>query len=140
MFCVRETAADNGIDKKIRFNHRVKRASWSTPDARWTVEAELPGGETAVLTCNFLLMCSGYYRYDEGYSPELPGVERFSGRVVHPQHWPAGLDCAGKRIVVIAAGPAFAPYLYENENCWAVTFTIIESDGASFTSGSLWNV
>jgi len=73
---VRETAADNGIDKKIRFNHRVRRASWSTPDARWTVEAERgpvgEGGlETVRFTCNFLFMCSGYYKYAEGYTPEL---------------------------------------------------------------------
>ena len=80
-------------------------AEWSTADARWTVEAERADtGETVSLTCGFLFVCSGYYRYDEGYSPELPGMERFSGRVVHPQHWPDDLDCAGKRVVVIGSG------------------------------------
>ena len=74
---VRETAVENGIDKKIRFNHSVKRASWSTADARWTVEAERRAGEgapeTVRFTCNFLFMCSGYYKYEEGYTPEFAG-------------------------------------------------------------------
>ena len=78
---VRETAAENGIDKKIRFHHRVKRASWSTPDARWTVEAERTTGEgateTVSFTCNFLFMCSGYYKYESGYTPEFPARDRF---------------------------------------------------------------
>jgi cation diffusion facilitator CzcD-associated flavoprotein CzcO len=78
---VRETAADNGIDKKIRYHHRVKRASWSSPEARWTVEAERTVGEGATeivsFTCNFLFMCSGYYKYEEGYTPEFYGRDRF---------------------------------------------------------------
>jgi monooxygenase len=104
---IRETAADNGIDRKIRFNHRVKRASWSSQDARWTVEAEC-GGEGGVelvhFTCNFLFMCSGYYKYEEGYSPEFAGAKDFAGRIVHPQKWPEVLDYAGKRVVVIGSG------------------------------------
>jgi monooxygenase len=105
---VRETAAENGIDGKIRFNHRVKRAAWSTPDARWTVEAERTVGEGAIevvrLTCNFLFMCSGYYRYEAGYTPEFAGTSDFAGRIVHPQQWPEDLDYAGKRVVVIGSG------------------------------------
>ena len=105
---VRETAVDNGIDKKIRFHHRVKRASWSSADARWTVEAERTTGEGATeivgFTCNFLFMCSGYYKYEEGYTPEFPGSADFAGRIVHPQQWPEDLDYAGKRVVVIGSG------------------------------------
>src|ERR1700691_4580445 len=106
---VRETAADNGIDRKIRFNHRVKRASWSSQDARWTVEAERgPAGERGVelvrFTCNFLFMCSGYYKYEEGYTPEFLGTKNFAGRIVHPQKWPEDIDYAGKRVVVIGSG------------------------------------
>ena len=105
---VRETAADNGIDKKIRFHHRVKRASWSSPDARWTVEAERTVGEGATeivrFTCNFLFMCSGYYKYEEGYTPEFSGRDDFAGQIVHPQKWPEDLDYAGKRVVVIGSG------------------------------------
>jgi monooxygenase len=105
---VRETAAENGIDRNIRFHHRVKRASWSTPDARWTVEAERRVGEGSSeivrFTCNFLFMCSGYYKYEEGYTPEFSGTENFSGLIVHPQKWPENLDYAGKRVVVIGSG------------------------------------
>ena len=100
---VRDTAAEAGIGKHIRFNHRVVRASWSSAEARWTVEA-VHGTETVIVTCGFLLMCSGYYRYDEGYRPQFPGIEDFGGVLVHPQHWPADLDYAGKRIVVIGSG------------------------------------
>jgi len=105
---VRETAADNGIDRNIRFRHRVKRAAWSTSDARWTVEAERTLGEGAIeivrFTCNFLFMCSGYYKYEAGYTPEFAGTQDFAGRIVHPQQWPEDLDYAGKRVVVIGSG------------------------------------
>src|SRR5258705_13051865 len=106
---VRETAAENGIDRKIRFNHRVKRASWSTQDARWTVEAERArGGEGGTdivrFTCNFLFMCSGYYKYEEGYTPQFSGRGDFGGLIVHPQKWPGDLNYSGKRVVVIGSG------------------------------------
>ncbi len=102
---VRETASEYGVDEKVRFHHRVVRAEWSTGDARWTVQAERTDtGETVWLSCGFLLMCSGYYRYDEGYTPEFPGAERFAGRIVHPQRWSEDVDYAGKRVVVIGSG------------------------------------
>jgi len=100
-----ETARENGIDKNIRFSHQVKRASWSTPDARWTVEAEV-GQEKRVVryTCNFIYMCSGYYSYAGGYTPEFAGREDFKGEIVHPQKWPENLDYKNKRVVVIGSG------------------------------------
>jgi monooxygenase len=104
---VRETAAENGIDRKIRFNHRVGRASWDSAAARWTVEAEwtTEGGTDVVrFSCNFLFMCSGYYKYEEGYTPEFSGAADFGGLIVHPQKWPDHLDYAGKRVVVIGSG------------------------------------
>src|SRR5690349_5707788 len=105
---VRETAVDNEIDKHIRFHHRVKHASWSSTDTRWTVEAEHATGEGATVivrfTCNFLFMCSGYYKYEQGYTPEFSGVADFAGEIVHPQKWPESLDYAGKRVVVIGSG------------------------------------
>ena len=102
---VRETATEAGIDRHIRYHHRVVRADWSTDEARWHVDAERTDtGETVELTCGFLLMCGGYYRYDEGFTPEFEGVDRFRGQVVHPQHWPEDLDYAGKRVVVIGSG------------------------------------
>jgi monooxygenase len=102
---VKETAGDYGVEGKIRTGHRVVRAEWSSADARWTVEAERTDtGETVRLSCGFLLMCTGYYRYDAGYTPEFPGRERFAGRIVHPQFWTDDVDHAGKRVVVIGSG------------------------------------
>jgi len=114
---VNDTAREYGIDRHIRFGHRVVRAEWSTAEQRWNVEAQRTDtGETVHLTAGFLFGCTGYYRYDEGYTPELPGIDRFGGRVVHPQHWPEDLDYTGKRVVVIGSGatavtlvPAMAP-------------------------------
>jgi monooxygenase len=102
---VRRTARESGIDKRIRFGHRVLAAEWSSEAARWTVEAERgEDGERVRLTCDFLWACSGYYRYDEGFTPKFEGEERFAGPIVHPQHWPEDLDYAGKRVVVIGSG------------------------------------
>jgi monooxygenase len=100
---VRETASAYDVDRHIRFGHQVKRASWSSDQALWTVEAETDGG-IARFTCNFLFMCSGYYDYAGGHAPVFAGSERFRGRIVHPQHWPDDLDYAGKRVVVIGSG------------------------------------
>ncbi|NEU99818.1 flavin-containing monooxygenase [Bradyrhizobium uaiense] len=102
---VRETARVYGIDKNIRFNHRVVRADWSSADSQWTVEVER-GPEKAIerLTCNFLFMCSGYYKYEHGYTPDFPGIADFAGRVVHPQQWTDDIDYAGKKVVVIGSG------------------------------------
>lgn len=101
---VEDTAREHGIDRRIRFRTHVKRASWSTADARWTVEATGPDGDAVRYTCNFLCMCSGYYNYERGYLPDFPGADRFGGKLVHPQHWPEGLDYAGKQVVVIGSG------------------------------------
>ncbi|MDI1301859.1 MAG: NAD(P)/FAD-dependent oxidoreductase [bacterium] len=102
---VRETARENGIDKHIRFGHKIVRSSWSTKDARWTVEVKKgDSGETTTLTCNFLLMCTGYYNYAAGYTPDFPGLNKFKGTLIHPQHWPENLDYAGKRVVIIGSG------------------------------------
>jgi monooxygenase len=105
---IRETAVENGIEKKIRFRHQVKRASWSTRDARWTVDAERVSGEGASdlvrFTCNFLFMCSGYYKYEEGYTPQFAGIGDFAGRIVHPQKWPENFDYVGKHVIVIGSG------------------------------------
>ena len=102
------TARDEGIDRNIRFGHRIQRAAWSSQEAKWTVDAvrQLPDGrdEPVTLTCNFLFSCAGYYRYSAGYSPEFPEAGRFKGRVVHPQAWPEDLDYAGKRVVIIGSG------------------------------------
>jgi cation diffusion facilitator CzcD-associated flavoprotein CzcO len=102
---LRDTAREHRVDEQIRFHHRVVGAAWSSDDARWTVDVERTDtGEALQLSCSFLLTCTGYYRYDAGYTPQLPGHERFGGEIVHPQGWHAGIDHAGKRVVVIGSG------------------------------------
>ena len=102
------TARDEGIDHNIRFRHMIQRASWSSQDAKWTVEAVRKStgapDEPVTITCNFLFSCAGYYSYSAGYLPEFPNAGRFQGRIVHPQAWPEDLDYAGKRVVVIGSG------------------------------------
>jgi cation diffusion facilitator CzcD-associated flavoprotein CzcO len=100
---VAATAKKYGIDRQIRFNTRVEAMAFSTADARWTVTARTLQGEKK-LTCNFLWMCSGYYRYAAGYTPEFPGADKFKGEVIHPQRWPENYDYSGKEIVVIGSG------------------------------------
>lgn len=100
-----ETADEYGIRQKIRHGLHVKTASWSSADARWTVEAiRVETGEPSRYTCSFLFMCAGYYDYDEGYTPEFPGVESFRGQVAHPQKWTDDIEYADKRVVVIGSG------------------------------------
>ena len=102
---IRETASENGIDREIRFCHRVSSAEWTSADARWTVRAERTDtGEEVSLTCSWLFSASGYYSYEHGYAPDFPGAERFGGTIVHPQDWPEDLDYADKRVVVIGSG------------------------------------
>ncbi|MFT5211505.1 MAG: monooxygenase [Flavobacterium sp.] len=100
---VNDTATENNIDKHIRFNHMVKSASWCSKESRWSVEVNKDGG-TETLTCNFLYLCSGYYDYEKGYTPEFEGMDSFKGKVVHPQFWPESLDYKNKRVVVIGSG------------------------------------
>ena len=99
-----ETARENGIDGKIRYEQRVVGASWSSADAQWTVEVDRGDGARVSYVCGFLYMCAGYYRYDAGYTPDFAGAADFAGRIVHPQGWPDDLDYAGKRVIVIGSG------------------------------------
>ena len=102
---LRATAREHGVDELVRLGHRVVAARWSSERARWAVEVlRVATGETVTVTCRFLHCATGYYRYDAGHTPDLAGVERFAGRIVHPQHWPADLDVTGRRVVVIGSG------------------------------------
>jgi cation diffusion facilitator CzcD-associated flavoprotein CzcO len=108
---IEDTAREAGIERHIRFGSRVERARWSTPEARWTVETS-----AGALSCRFLVMCAGYYSYEEGHRPHWEGEADFAGTIVHPQFWPEDLDWRGKRIAVIGSGatavtlvPALAP-------------------------------
>ncbi len=100
-----DTAREFGIDRHMRFRHRVRSATWSTADGRWTIETEVGDEKRPVrYTCDFLYLCSGYFDYEKGHEPSFPGAADFEGRLVHPQKWPKDLDYAGKRVVVIGSG------------------------------------
>ena len=100
-----EAVAENGIDHKIRLHHKVRSAAWSSDAGRWLVEIEQTDtGEQRTISCGWLFSASGYYRYDEGFTPQFEGRERFEGEIVHPQHWPEDLDYCDKRVVVIGSG------------------------------------
>ncbi|MFO0688321.1 MAG: NAD(P)/FAD-dependent oxidoreductase [Myxococcota bacterium] len=126
---VRETAREHDVEKQVRFGHRLRRAAWSSAENLWTLEIErsepaqpaetrastsaaataptrgvTAGPSTTTLRCRFLSMCSGYYRYDRGHAPHFEGMERFRGRIVHPQFWPEDLDYSGRRVAVIGSG------------------------------------
>jgi len=102
---LKQTVSQFGIDKHIRYGQLVTKAQWSTDDAQWTVTSTNKAtGATNTYTCSYLFMCSGYYSYKKGHTPEFVGRERFKGTIVHPQEWPTDLDYAGKRVVVIGSG------------------------------------
>jgi monooxygenase len=102
---IKDTALEAGIDKKIRFNHRIVAVDWSAADAHWKVTAERADtGELVHVTCGFVFSCTGYYRYDHGYQPDFAGMGEFGGVIIHPQKWPTELDFTGKRVVVIGSG------------------------------------
>jgi cation diffusion facilitator CzcD-associated flavoprotein CzcO len=102
---VKDAAREHGVDRRIRYRHRVRKAAWSSEDAAWTVEAERgDSGETVRFTCNFLYMCAGYYSYRQSHTPEFAGRGRFKGPIVHPQAWDEDIEFAGKRVVVIGSG------------------------------------
>ncbi len=100
---IRDTAKQFKLDEKIRYNHRVVKADWSTDEAIWTIEASV-GEEKVNLTCNFLYLCTGYYDYDKGYTPDFAEMDSFQGQIVHPQKWTDDIDYANKKIVVIGSG------------------------------------
>ncbi|MEE3852005.1 NAD(P)/FAD-dependent oxidoreductase [Gordonia sp. LSe1-13] len=100
-----ETIDENGLTDLIRYQHKVVSAAWSSEDARWLVDIDrLDTGERIQISARWIFCGSGYYDYDEGFSPDFEGRERFRGQIVHPQHWPEDLDYAGKRVVVIGSG------------------------------------
>lgn len=104
-----EVIEENDLGKHIRYRHKIAKASWSSKDNLWTLEAtKTDTGETVRLTANFLWMCQGYYRHETGYTPEWEGMEKFQGRIVHPQTWPEDLDYKGKNVLVIGSGATAA--------------------------------
>jgi monooxygenase len=102
---INETARENNISKNIRYRHRVNKASWSSEKSLWTIGIQQGDDQEDIhYTCKYLLMCAGYYRYKEGFTPEFPGREQFGGKLIHPQLWPEDLDYKNKKIVIVGSG------------------------------------
>ncbi|MEC9433835.1 MAG: NAD(P)/FAD-dependent oxidoreductase [Pseudomonadota bacterium] len=104
-----EVIKESGLDRHIRYRHRILSAEWSSEDSLWTLSVDCgDGAGPRLFTCNFLWMCQGYYRHDQGYTPEWKGMEDFKGEIIHPQTWPEGKDLSGKKVVVIGSGATAA--------------------------------
>ncbi len=105
---IRQAAAEHGVAEQIRFSTRVISAQWSSDEGRWSVELERTDGqadgERSTLSCSFFYGCTGYYRYDKGFTPDFKDIDAYQGQLVHPQHWPEDLDYDGKRVLVIGSG------------------------------------
>ncbi len=112
-----EVIDENGLDAHIRYQHAISSASWSSTDRRWTLTTtNTESNESHTFTATFLWMCQGYYRHEQGYTPDWPGMDRFEGEIVHPQQWPDDLAYEGKNVICIGSGataatlvPAIAP-------------------------------
>ncbi|BEH79643.1 MULTISPECIES: flavin-containing monooxygenase [Mycobacterium] len=122
---VKGTAAMYGIDKHIRLNQKVISADWSNAQNRWTLQIESNGAMSAV-TCSFLFLCSGYYNYDQGYTPNFAGAQDFAGSIIHPQHWPEDLDYDGKNVVVIGSGASAVTLVPALANSGAKHVTMLQ--------------
>lgn len=135
-----EVIEENDLGSRIRYGHRVLKASWCSERNRWTLDIERAGtGERLSLTANFLWMCQGYYRHSEGYTPEWPDFSRYQGTIVHPQHWPENLDYHGKRVIVIGSGATAATLIPAMaRDCAHVT--MVQRSPTYFTSGRNANV
>ncbi|MBH67731.1 MAG: FAD-containing monooxygenase EthA [Rhodospirillaceae bacterium] len=100
---------DNDLKNSIRYKHRIIEADWSNSDLRWIIKAIcIDTGGTIFISCNFLFMCQGYYRHNEGYTPNWEGMEDFNGRIVHPENWPKEIDYSGQKVIVIGSGATAA--------------------------------
>jgi|TARA_B110000091_G_scaffold15193_1_gene14377 monooxygenase len=101
---IHETAKEHDIEQHIRYNQRVTKIEWDTASSRWTLTIDEGSKRGKKITCSFIYSCTGYYRYDKGYTPDFPGSDQFKGQIIHPQQWPEDLDYAGKKVVVIGSG------------------------------------
>jgi len=103
-----ECAASEGIDRHIRFGHRVASAAWRSNEQRWTLTVVVTHKDGSVATKTvkawWLICASGYYSYDKPLPAVIPGLENFEGQVIHPQFWDESINYDGKRIIIIGSG------------------------------------
>ena len=104
-----ETIKENGIDNQIRYHHKITEAEWDSEKNQWLVKVEQSDtNEVKYFLCNFLMMCQGYYRHNEGYTPKWEGMDKYKGEIVHTEEWPEDLDYTGKKVIVIGSGATTA--------------------------------
>jgi cation diffusion facilitator CzcD-associated flavoprotein CzcO len=104
-----EVIEENHLDRHIRYGHKITHAGFDSATNLWTLEVDNRAtGEQLRVTCNFLWMCQGYYKFAQGYTPEWPGMDRYQGTIVHPQTWPDDLHYQGKRVLVVGSGATTA--------------------------------
>jgi cation diffusion facilitator CzcD-associated flavoprotein CzcO len=101
---LKESAAQEGIDQHIKFNHQVDRINWQSASSSWDLDIVANGSAKARLRSRFIFLGTGYYNYHEPLQAHIPGIDKFGGTVVHPQFWPKDLDYAGKNVVIIGSG------------------------------------
>ena len=99
-----EVVDEYQLKRKIHFQHRVLAANYDSASRKWRVEIENDRQQKEIWTANFVLGCTGYYNYDQGFQPDFPNQQEFKGQFIHPQHWPENLDYAGKKVVIIGSG------------------------------------
>ncbi|AOA57286.1 flavin-containing monooxygenase [Acinetobacter larvae] len=101
---LQEVVDEFGLENKIHFNHQVERANFDRQQQKWCVELLDSTGQAQLWHANFIVSCTGYYHYQQGYLPRFPHQNTFQGTIIHPQHWPKELDYSNKNIVVIGSG------------------------------------
>lgn len=129
-----EVIEENDLGRHIRFGHKIVGASWSSADNLWTVDVVRTDGTKTQFTANFLFMCQGYYKHDQGYTPEWPGMADFKGQIVHPQTWPDDIDLKGKNVIVIGSG-ATAATLVPNIADQTAHVTLLQRSPTYFVPG-----
>ena len=109
-----ETVRENNLQENLNFNKKVISAHWRSEDELWKVVIkDNTSEEEKEVSCNFLFMCTGYYKYENGYTPDFKGIENFNGQIIHPQHWPENLNYENKKVIVIGSGATAATIVPE---------------------------
>lgn len=101
---LKDTIDEFGLSQQIQYGEKVTRANWRSDSSSWLVDLVNKAGEARQLETRLLFLCAGYYSYEQGYTPDLKGLDTFGGQLVHPQKWPENLDYKGKKVAVIGSG------------------------------------
>ena len=121
---VNDTADEYRISDHIRFRQKLVSADWCSERGQWQLSVETLEG-IRHYRCGVLVMCAGYYSYEQGYEPEFEGKSNFRGEWIHPQFWPDSVEYEDKKVVVIGSG-ATAMTLVPNMSRKAAHVTMLQ--------------